>query len=134
MLYLKISDADGHFSSAEAIENPVYVKWQERNSLLLQCTALHAQGVLSADGSEAYQLYGKDEIPNLAHTAQVITQAEYEQVKDTDPEDESPSVPEDTSAEEVLTRAQLTAKVAELEETNAMLLGCVLEMSEAVYA
>ena len=69
----------------------------------------------------------------MAHTAVFITQADYELLKDTDPEDNNPAPPDDPGTE-VLTRAQLSAKVAELEATNATLLECVLEMSEAVYA
>lgn len=133
MVYLKVLDADGKFASAEAIENPVYVKYQSKNKLLLQCPALHAQGILDVKGGTAYQLDGKEPIPGLTHTAYLITQAEYEQLKDTDPEDDNPKPPDDPEAE-VLTRAQLTDKVKQLEETNSMLLECVLEMSEAVYA
>lgn len=133
MIYLKVLDADGKFASVEAIETPVYVKYQSRNGLLLQCPALHSQGILSADGGTAYMLEGKGTIPGLTHTASIIGLAEYEQLKDTDPEDDDPDPPDDPDTE-VLTRAQLTAKVAELEETNAMLMECVLEMSEAVYA
>ena len=64
---------------------------------------------------------------------QIAKAREYEQLKDSDPEDENPAPPDDPGTE-VLTRAQLTAKVAELEETNTMLTECVLEMSETVYA
>lgn len=133
MVYLKVLDADGEFASAEAIENPVYVKYQSKNKLLLQCPALHAQGILDVKGSTTYQLDGKESIPGLTHTAYLITQAEYAQLKDADPEDDNPNTPDDPEAE-VLTRAQLTDRVKQLEETNSMLLECVLEMSEAVYA
>lgn len=51
-----------------------------------------------------------------------------------DPEDLAPEIPEDSAESEILTRAELTAKVSELEEQNTMLLECLLEMSEAVYA
>ena len=133
MIYLKVLDADGNFVSAEAIETPIYVKYQSRNKLLLQCPALHAQGIVSANGSETYQLDGRDAIPGMVHTAVFITQADYELLKDTDPEDNNPTPPDDPGTE-VLTRAQLTAKVAELEETNTMLMECVLGMSETCYA
>lgn len=133
MVYLKVLDTDGRLVSAEAIVTPVYVKYQSRNRLLLQCPALHAQGIVSADGSETYQLDGKDTIPGMVRTAVFITQADYELLKDTDPEDSTPAPPDDPGTK-VLTRAQLSAKVAELEEANATLLECVLEMSETVYA
>lgn len=133
MIYLKVLDADGKLSSVEAIETPIYVKYQSRNKLLLQCPALHAQGILSANNAVAYLLEGKTPIPGLTHTAYIIGVAEYLQLKDTDPEDTNPDPP-DEPGDEVLTRAQLTAKVKELEETNTMLLECLLEMSETVYA
>lgn len=118
MVYLKVLDADGIFSAAEAIENPVYIKYQSRNSLLLRCPALHAQGILSADGSTAYMLEDKNTIPGLTHTASIIGLAEYEQLKDTDPEDDNPVPPDDLDTE-VLTRAELMAKVQELEDQLA---------------
>lgn len=56
---------------------------------------------------------------------------EYEEIinglEPVDSEDESPEVPEGTSEEDVLTRAELTEKVAMLEE-------CILEMSSVIYA
>ena len=89
--------------------------------------------ILSANNAVAYLLEGKTPIPGLTHTAYIIGVAEYLQLKDTDPEDTNPDPPDDPG-DEVLTRAQLTAKVKELEETNTMLLECLLEMSETVYA
>ena len=108
MIYLKVLDADGKLSSVEAIETPVYVKYQSRNKLLLQCPALHAQGILSANNAVAYLLEGKEPIPGLTHTAYIIGVAEYEQLKDSDPEDENPAPP-DAPDTEVLTRAQRCA-------------------------
>lgn len=133
MIYLKVLDADGNLSSVEAIENPAYVKYQSKNKLLIRCSEFHAQGILSANDAVAYMLDGKDPIPGLTRTAYIIGVAEYEQLRSTDPEDTDPVLPEDTETE-VLTRAQLTAKVAELEQANATLTECLLEMSEAVYA
>lgn len=52
---------------------------------------------------------------------------------DPDPEDENPTQPDNPSGE-ILSRAELTAKVAELEDTNNMLMECIMEMSEIVYA
>ena len=43
-------------------------------------------------------------------------------------------IPDDTDEEEVLTRAELTEKVKELETRNDFLEECLLEMSEVVYA
>lgn len=133
MIYLKVLDADGKLSSVEAIENPTYVKYQSKNKLLIRCSEFHAQGILSANDAMAYRLEGKDPIPSLTQTAYVVGLAEYEQLKATDPEDTDPVLPDYTDTK-VLTRAQLTAKVVELEQANATLTECLLEMSEAVYA
>lgn len=67
--------------------------------------------------------------------AEEITQAEYEAIKRDEPdeEDTDPIIP-DESAEPPLTRAELTAKIAELEEQNSFLTDCILEMSEMIYA
>lgn len=63
------------------------------------------------------------------------TYVEYEEPVDTDdPEDTNPEVEEGTDESSVMTRAELTEKVTELEEQNAMLMECLLEMSETVYA
>ena len=51
-----------------------------------------------------------------------------------DPEDTNPEVEEGVDESTIMTRAQLTEKVSELEAQNAMLMDCLLEMSEAVYA
>ena len=66
--------------------------------------------------------------------AEEITQAEYEAIKRDapDPEDDAPADPEPDNPP--LTRAELTAKVAELEATNEFLTNCILEMSEMIYA
>lgn len=76
-----------------------------------------AQGILSIDGGTVYQLYEKEALENATMTAMVITTTEYLSLVDTleDTEDTDPVVSEDTTEEEVLTRAQLTAKVTALE-------------------
>lgn len=61
------------------------------------------------------------------------TYVEYEEPTD-DPEDTNPEITDEDSGEVPMTRAELTSKVVELEEQNAMLMECLLEMSEAVYA
>ena len=91
------------------------------NEIAVRCSEVKAQGVLSLDGSTTYQLYGKTEMPNVTLTAQLITMAEYDNLmldyeEPEDTEDTNPEVPEDTTEEEILTRAELTAKVAALEE------------------
>ena len=76
---------------------------------------------MSLDGSTTYQLYGKAVMPNVTLTALLITMAEYDNLmldyeETEDTEDTNPEVPEGTNEEEILTRAELTAKVTALEE------------------
>ena len=64
------------------------------------------------------------------------TYIEYEEPAnpdEVDPEDIEPEV-EDETESTIMTRAELTNKVAELEEQNAMMMECLLEMSEIIYA
>ena len=88
------------------------------NGVLVRCTERKAQGILSIDGGTVYQLHEKETLENATMTAMVIT-TEYLSLVDTldkeDIEDTDPVVPEDTTEEEVLTRAELTAKVTALE-------------------
>lgn len=106
----------------EAHPSPVYV-YKQDNGVLVRCTERKAQGILSIDGGTVYQLYEKEALANATMTAMVITTTEYLSLVDTldkeDTEDTEPVVPEDTPEEEVLTRAELTAKVAALEEELA---------------
>ena len=66
------------------------------------------------------------------------TYMEYEEPNEPefpeDPEDTNPEIGEGEEESTIMTRAELTAKVNELEEQNAMLLECLLEMSETIYA
>lgn len=125
MVYIKISAEDGTVTAVEAIESPVYVLWQEHNQTAVRCSEVRSQGILSLDGSTTYQLLGKAAMPNLTLTATLITMTEYEELvreladqsgDEEDTEDITPEVPEDTTEDEILTRAELTAKVKTLEE------------------
>lgn len=116
MLYIKVTKGDT--VTAEAIENPVYIRTQAKNNILVICPEQYAQGILSKDGSAIYQLAGHDALGGDRPVAEVIYQADYEQIMSgiRDPEDDDPTpLPDDPDAE-ILTRAQLTAKVAELED------------------
>lgn len=124
MLYIKILDTDGIATSVEALENPVYVYTQPKNGLVVRCSSVRAQGVLDKTGSVIYQLQGKETIDRAVANAVMITTAEYYELEailgtEEDPEDINPEIPEDTTEEEVLTRAELTTKVSELEEQLA---------------
>lgn len=117
MIYIKVLK-DDTVVAVEAHPSPVYV-YKQANGVLVRCTERKAQGILSIDGGTVYQLYEKDALANATMTAMVITTTEYLSLVDTldkeDTEDTDPVVPEDTTEEEVLTRAELTAKVTALE-------------------
>lgn len=121
MIYIKVLK-DDTVVAVEAHPSPVYV-YKQDNGVLVRCTERKAQGILSIDGGTVYQLHEKEALANATMTAMVITTTEYLSLVDTldkeDTEDTEPVVPEDTPEEEVLTRAELTAKVAALEEELA---------------
>lgn len=119
MLCVKVMSGDTMIG-LEAIDSPVYVMLQ-KNQVIVRCLEPMAQGIVSLDGSEIYQLDGKSSLGDGYSLAVPITLAEYDELAanhedDTDPEDKDPEVPEGTDEGDVLTRAQLTAKVAALEE------------------
>lgn len=118
MLYIKVIK-DETVIAVEAHSSPVYV-YKQPNGVLVRCTKRKSQGILSVDGSTIYQLVGKEALENVTLIAEVITTTEYHNLVDTleqeDIEDTTPEVPEDVVEEEVLTRAELTAKVVALEE------------------
>ena len=121
MLYIKIMEGDT-VVTAEAHESPVFICRQEQNNLLIRCPEVHAQGILSLDSSVVYQLDGKPSLDlDNGYTAYPTVMTEYEEIvnsqtQEEDTEDENPEIPEGTDERTVLTRAELTAKVAELED------------------
>lgn len=120
MVYIKVMQGE-EIITAEAHDSPVYVRRQAQNNILVRCSEPKAQGILSLDGSTVYQLDGKASLGlEDGCTAYPIYLTDYEEIiaglGDTDEEDTTPEVPEDTTEEQILTRAELTAKVAELEE------------------
>ena len=122
MLCVKIMSGETMIG-LEAIDSPVYVMLQ-KNNVVVRCLEPMAQGIVSLDGSEIYQLDGKTSLGDGYSLAVPITIAEYDELaanyeRDEDPEDTDPEVPDGTVEGDVLTRAQLTAKVAELEEQLA---------------
>ena len=135
MLYLEFNGEEkGH---CLALEKPVFLR-RERNGVLLRCDRqAPAQGVLSPDEREVWQLEGRPSLGDGYPTVRIITLAEYEEwlslgnqdeyIPETDPEDLEPVVPDDVEPEMVLTRAELTAKVTELDEALQMLLSGVTE-------
>lgn len=113
MLYVKILDG-GEIVGAEALDTPAYVKYQTRNHVIVRCSEQDAQGILSKDGAEIYQLQDKAALPGEYKTAVPISTMEYDELGYEDSEDTDPVVPDEDTP--VMTRAELTAKVQELEE------------------
>ena len=141
MTYIKIKNADAEHDRCIAILNPMFVKYQDRNGILMKCSKDDAQGIISPeDNNTVYYLQGRDatgfNADNLI-TASISNLSEYEacisQQTDKDIEDEFPQIPDDAPEESILTRAELTRRVEELEEQNRFLQDCLLEMSEIVY-
>ena len=132
MIYIrKVDPAD---PMRYAISQPVFVL-RQRNGILVSCEAgKNAQGIVSPDGSQIWQLADRPRLCEDFPLVQQITMAEYEewyaqqnQPEEPDPEDTDPVIPEDTDPETVLTRAELTEKVGELDEALQMLLSGVTE-------
>ncbi len=99
----------------------MYVNLQKRNNMIVRCLEPLAQGIVSFDEQSIYQLEDRDDMGRGFALAVPITLAEYDELAanyedTTDPEDTVPEVPDGTEEGDVLTRAQLTAKVAALEE------------------
>lgn len=129
MVYLKkIKDPKGYF----AIKTPLYVRKQSNGMIVLCNSATLAQGVLSPDGERIWQLAGRTSLGGEYEEVQIITEAEYFAwltcgEEDPDPEDTEPQIPENVAPETILTRAELTEKVNDLEEAVDLLLGGVTE-------
>ena len=132
MQYFMLFDPDGAFVNLEEHPRPVYVFVQEGNGRVLRCVPEKAQGILNLKGTEIYRLEGKAPVPGEAGTAVKITLAEYlektaQMEPPDDPEDTSPEVPEETGPEKIMTRAELTEKVMQLDEALELLLSGVTE-------
>lgn len=128
MLYLKLKEI------MVAIEEPRYVVRLSNGTLALCDSYNLAMGVLSPDGMELWQLLGRGSLGGGFPVAQQVTMAEYDEWEalrnapsEPDPEDTDPVIPEDVEPETVLTRAELTEKVNNLEEALDLLLSGVTE-------
>lgn len=129
----------------DACESLNYVRWQDKNRLFIGCTSEWADGLISSDGSEIYILDGARPLDLPADAAyqtvtyEEITPEEYQEIRDeldagqaiVIPDAEEPSGEDSPKPQTRL--AQLEDQVAELADQNAMLIECILEMSEVVY-
>ncbi len=129
MICIAILDNLGAEVRWEKLDNPVWVYRHHRNGRVLRCDYNLAHGVISSDGSCYYSL--KEQIPGAAATAKEITLAEYleheNQTAEPDTEDITPDIPEGIEETSIMTRAQLTEKVNELDEAIELLLSGVTE-------
>ena len=132
-MYIKTIDANDVLTGAEKLDAPVFVRWQVSNGLLVRCTPEEAQGVVSENNQDVYLINGSMPHGVKEPYAVEITRDEYEAIKRDwpDPEDDDPVDPD--PEEPPMTRAELTARVTELTEQNALLTECLLEISEIVY-
>lgn len=123
MLYIKIIKNETVIA-VEAHTSPVYVHKQS-NGVLVRCSELKAQGILSVDGSVVYQLDGKEQLDNVSLVASVITTTEYlnlvESLDELPSEDVEPDVgtEDNTSSEPVMTTTEMRERILALEEELA---------------
>ncbi len=122
----------------DACDGMRFVRWQERNRMMLSCDEAGADGILTSDGSTVYLIEGGLVMDGYATaTYEEITQEEYEELRaeiDAGEEIPNPDEPDPEPEEGPKTRLQaLEEQVAELSQTNWMLIECLLEMSEVVY-
>ncbi len=143
MLYFKVYKA-GEMIGAETAADPAFVRWQEKNNMLVRCQQEEAEGIVSEKDNDTIYLLNGKQIPGVETdlSAVFVSQAEYEEAISglPDPEDDTPEIPDDEPDAEVLSRAELTAlvrmqaeEIQELRDTNSVLTECILEMSEVVY-
>ena len=100
---------------------------RQKNGVIVLCNSeTRAQGILSPDGGEIWQLEGRESLGEGFPLVRFVTMAEYDEwvalrnaPPEPDPEDTEPEIPEDVEPETVLTRAELTEKVRQLEEELA---------------
>ena len=131
MYFIKLLASDGAVAGAEQLEELEYIRQLDSGNIV-RSPEHNAQGIISYDQTAIYQLDDRARMAGDYLVAVFINGDEYREIVPDedggDPDDETPA------SEDVMTREELTAKVAELEEQNAMLMECVMEMSEIVYA
>lgn len=131
----------------DATQKLACCKYSKRSGMTLRCGEdENPSGIISERTGEIYQVDGWPTFLGgfePAGTVKIdwIEEAEYKELLlalDTtgtvpDPDDVTDELPEN-GIPKVMSRQALTEEVAALKEQNAMLLECLLEMSEAVYA
>lgn len=144
MNYKLISDG----AVVDVVKNPCHVVYVSRLGLFLACPEAQAQGVASRTGATYWHIDGKPEFGvdgYMTVAAVAIDDAEADELIQALESGETPTIPDPEtppntleqvlSAEEMRKRIlDLTSSVAALKQENSMLMECLLEMSEAVYA
>lgn len=137
MLCIKVIGKDGSVISAEQLQDPVYVCYQTINKIVIRCSEVKAQGVLSADGSQIYRLKDRPTMPGNYLMAEEISQSDYDalilelEIPDEPPEEDEQG--EDDGGSNVMTAAEMREKIIDLTQQIEFLGDCLLEMSEVIY-
>lgn len=149
MNYFKIIE-DGRVVDA----GEIFLRWQEKNHILISCPLEEAQLVQSHDGETIYRVPWLNPLPEDAGSyesaeAAVIDRQEYldllavledgEQPVEPEPPKQEPEPEpepdqEQPDEEKPMTVAEMRQRIKEQEEALVMLTECLLEMSEIVYA
>ena len=146
MVYLKLQ-RDNTVVGATAIEDPHYLKYQERNHMIVMCPESEATGILANDVNTMYHLAGRDELQGVEEPlldAYFIDVYEYELIVENLDDDDIINPPEpsedDQEDDEYMTPEVMRTKilelselVTELQDANEFLSDCLIEMSEVVY-
>ena len=138
MRWIKIFGIDGSIISAEELQEPVFVCYQPINKIVIRCPFVMAQGILSEDGSQIYQLKDSPAMPGDYLLAEEISQADYDALileleipEDSSGEIEQGEQQENTS--DIMTAKEMREKIIDLTQQVELLSDCLLEMSEIVY-
>lgn len=143
MTYFKIiSDADREVVGVEAIEDPAYVRWQEKHHRLVYCDGDAGEGILSPkDNDTVYRIEGKELNGVEIHlTAVFISAEEYDELAALLDDGEripaggdSPAAPNSGGVDQPMTVSEMRQIILEQQNQINMLTDCILEMSEVVY-
>lgn len=106
----------------DACDRMIWVRWQEKNRLWFSCTEQLANGIVSSDGVEIYQLEAIDLEKPIARYEE-IDKAEYDEIREEiDAGGEIPFVPDPDEPEPEPENPAKT-RLQVLEETVAELTG-----------
>lgn len=132
----------------------IFLRWQEKNRILVSCEPENAQFVQSYDGSTVWRVQWLNPAPAAAGTFETVEAALIDEQEFLDlravlddgetvpvpdpfvpePEPEPDPDPEQDVSDQHMTVQQMRDKIAEQGATIQMLTDCILEMSEVVYS